>query len=239
MYQRAVRAGRGRLRAYTPAVGSRWIAGSIVVAVAWAIMVAAFVAFTVEVDGRYHLAFDLEPTRRVQDAAAQYALLDAAFDVVNALGELEVIVLVLGICIAYCALRRLWLEAALFAGAAAFGVVQYALRRAVHRPFPGFDNSPDPVEVFPVGDSYPSGHVFGEVIVYGLIAALAPRLVPWAPAAWVLRALCLCVIAFGMPARLATGSHWPSDVIGSVMLALIYLVPGLWLYATAVRRART
>jgi membrane-associated phospholipid phosphatase len=143
---------------------------------------------------------------------------------------------VLGACIVLCIVRRLWLEAALFTGAGMFAAVQYTMRESIHRPFPGFDNSPDPVEVFPVGDSFPSGHVFGEVIVYGLIFVLADRLFPWWPLAWTARVACVAIIVTGMPARLATGSHWPSDVIGSVLLAFIYLIPALWLYAWARSR---
>jgi membrane-associated phospholipid phosphatase len=196
----------------------------------WLMTIAAFVALAVEVDGRYYLRFDLRPTKEVQDLAIEQRWADRAFDATNGIGHLESVALVLGACIVLCVLRRLWLEAALFVGAGLFGAVQYTLRETIHRPFPGFDNSPDPVEVFPVGDSFPSGHVFGEVVLYGLIFVLADRLFVWWPLVWVARIACLAIIVTGMPARLATGSHWPSDVIGAALLALIYLIPATWLY---------
>jgi len=63
---------------------------------------------------------------------------------------------------------------------------------------------------------FPSGHVYGDVLVYGAMAAVAaaylhPRLV--LPA----RAVAVAIIVLAGPARIVVGAHWPSDVLGAYL----------------------
>ncbi len=78
------------------------------------------------------------------------------------------------------------------------------------------------------GYSYPSGHaVFFTWLSFMLAFALAPRIRPqvrWIP--WVIAAI---VIVLTCIARVWAGAHWPSDVIGGVLLALGWCSFVLWL----------
>jgi undecaprenyl-diphosphatase len=78
------------------------------------------------------------------------------------------------------------------------------------------------------GFSYPSGHaVFFTWMAFMLAFSLAPRVKPyWRAALWIAAAL---VIALACIARVWAGAHWPSDVIGGVLLGLGWSAFVLWL----------
>ncbi len=78
------------------------------------------------------------------------------------------------------------------------------------------------------GFSYPSGHaVFFTWMSFMIAVSIAPRVrpalrsIPWVIAALVIALTCL--------ARVWAGDHWPSDVIGGVLLALAWSAFVLWL----------
>jgi undecaprenyl-diphosphatase len=79
--------------------------------------------------------------------------------------------------------------------------------------------------------------MFGEFLVYGLLFAYIPRLTSARPIIVVVRAACAFELLLGGFARIYVGAHWPSDVIGSVLLAMLYL--GLaWRVDRHVRHVR-
>src|SRR5438445_3525534 len=89
------------------------------------------------------------------------------------------------------------------------------------------------------GFSYPSGHaVFFTWMSFMLAASLAPRIKPlYRPLLWL---LALIVIVFTCLARVWAGDHWPSDVIGGVLLgagwsAFVLWLPEKWLPSPSVR----
>jgi undecaprenyl-diphosphatase len=89
------------------------------------------------------------------------------------------------------------------------------------------------------GFSYPSGHaVFFTWMSFMLAASLAPRVKPaFRPLLWL---VALIVIVLTCLARVWAGDHWPSDVIGGVLLgagwsAFVLWLPEKWLPSPSMR----
>ncbi len=78
------------------------------------------------------------------------------------------------------------------------------------------------------GFSYPSGHaVFFTWMSFMLAEAIAPRIAPrYRPIPWILAA---CVIVLTCLARVWAGDHWPSDVLGGLLLGIAWSAFVLWL----------
>ncbi len=110
------------------------------------------------------------------------------------------------------------------------------LKTLVERPRP----SSDLIDVTDTasGSSFPSGHTVGTAAFYGLVFFLIPIVVPWRPLRWVLQAGCLLVVLAGGPARMYVGVHWPSDVLGGYLVALLFLMPALAAYQVTSRYTR-
>lgn len=193
---------------------------------AWLSAIGGFYALARWVDGTYFLPFDKKPSIWMQDSRG--TVVEQLFHFVNGVGELQWIAAALAALFILLIARGRLLEAAIVLGAGAMRYVQLAIREIVDRPF-SWDEPPVPVRVFPNADSFPSGTFMGEVLAYGLIFVFVSRIVPWPPVVWLVRAFSLFVIVVGGPARLYTGAHWTSDLIGSALLAATYLIPALWL----------
>ncbi len=101
--------------------------------------------------------------------------------------------------------------------------VNSVLQDLIERPRP----SPELVDVTKRVDafSFPSGHTLGTALVFGLLFFLLPAIVPWRVLRWALQAGCVLLVAAAGPARVYIGVHWPSDVLGGYLLALLFLVP--------------
>jgi len=78
------------------------------------------------------------------------------------------------------------------------------------------------------GFSYPSGHaVFFTWVSFMIAFALAPRVKPvFRAILWIVAAI---VIILTCIARVWAGDHWPSDVLGGVLLAIAWSAFVLWL----------
>jgi membrane-associated phospholipid phosphatase len=89
------------------------------------------------------------------------------------------------------------------------------------------------------GFSYPSGHaVFFTWLSFMLAASLAPRIKPvYRPLLWL---GAVVVIVLTCIARVWAGDHWPSDVVGGVLLgagwsAFVLWLPERWLPSPSLR----
>ena len=104
------------------------------------------------------------------------------------------------------------------------------LKWAVHRPRPEL---PADLEVLadPSSYSFPSGHVALAVALFGALAYLVAR--HWSRRGWwrwTLLALLIGPAVLIGPARVAWGVHWPSDVLGGYLLALLGIQLLAWLH---------
>lgn len=202
---------------------------------AWLAALVGFIALARWADGTYYLPGDKRASIWIQDS--RDGVVEPVFHFVNIVGGFQWIAVAMVVLFALLVARGRLLEAAIVLGAGAMRYVQLGARAAVDRPF-SWDEPPVPVKVFPNADSFPSGHVMGEVLAYVLIFAFVTRIIRWAPVAWLVRGFALFVLLAGGPARLYTGAHWLSDVVGAVLLALVYLIPALWLDAVMRMRER-
>jgi membrane-associated phospholipid phosphatase len=90
------------------------------------------------------------------------------------------------------------------------------------------------VHELPTSPSFPSGHVVSALVAYGFLLYLS-GLIPWWPARWGVRLVCLYVIAFTAMERIHTGAHWLSDVYGAFLFCLAWLALAVALRSRLVR----
>jgi undecaprenyl-diphosphatase len=202
----------------------------------WLAALAAFIALAAAVHAAHPTAFDERATLWVQDLD-RFAWADAAFSFANNAGGFDAVAAVAVAMLGVLLVLRLRFEALIVAGVLAARALQLAVRHSIDWPA-GQAEYFYTTHALPDGGSFPSGHVLGQALVYGLLFAFAPRIFASRAASIGVRALCVTVIALGAPARMYTGAHWPSDLIGAALLASLYLVPVLWADARWQRRLR-
>jgi undecaprenyl-diphosphatase len=117
------------------------------------------------------------------------------------------------------------------AGMLLLGLIAYnftfLLKELVERPRP----SPLLVDVARESDSFsfPSGHVMGAVILWGLVCVLASRVIPHRPVRIAVQMFGAAVIVLMGLQRMYAGAHWPSDVLaaylwgGFIVIAIVAL----------------
>lgn len=152
--------------------------------------------------------------------ATNWGLLALTFPIFSWIGDAKGFVLEIGIFVAILLLnRRAWI----FAAAATLTAALYiAVNHLILRPRPTTSQVLHVTE-HPGASSYPSGHsMFIVTVTVVLMVCLGHRFLPprWRPVGWAVVAL--IVIANGI-ARVYTGAHWPTDVLGGVLIAAAWL----------------
>ncbi|HZP25447.1 MAG TPA: phosphatase PAP2 family protein [Dehalococcoidia bacterium] len=129
---------------------------------------------------------------------------------------------------------RLWGEAFLWLAAIAARPAEALMKIIVDRPRP----SPELVAVHgaPADAAFPSGHVVGSFLIYGLIFYFAAVLIPNRWLRLLVQAVCLYVITFDAMERIWAGHHWFSDVYSGMLFAALYLAELIWLHRHVIRR---
>lgn len=202
----------------------REVNGRLLAAAVIAAMAAAAVA--VYVDLHPLISQDVTLERDVQ--ATNWGPLALTFPVFSWIGDIKgalvEAVIFVGVLVFN---RRTWLVAA---GCSVTAVWYVLINHLVLRARPTTAQVLQVTE-HPAGSSFPSGHtMFVVTIVTVLMVCFASRFLPrWAQAAgWVLSGL--IVVANGI-SRIDVGAHWPTDVLGGILIATAWL--SLWL---AIRR---
>jgi membrane-associated phospholipid phosphatase len=123
--------------------------------------------------------------------------------------------------------------AALFAGTNALWGLSSIVKDLVMRPRPAVPLVR--VTEHASGASFPSGHVFSAVLLYGMLAVLVEMAPLPSAVRRAVQVICLLVIMLMGPARVYVGAHWPSDVLGGYLWGSLLLLLVLGLRANADR----
>jgi undecaprenyl-diphosphatase len=213
-----------------------WLALSPVIGQLTIALLLALLAMTVFVKLAHEVAQD--ETRQFDVAALRLFLPyrgTFAFDFMTAVSWLagggpQTALVVL--TVAFFALRKQWLEAGtlLIADVGGLGVIIW-LKSLFHRP--------RPEEVFShLGYSFPSGHSFFAVVIYGMLAHLLAR--DATPRVrriiWCVTTAIIFLVGFS---RMFVGEHFPSDVAAGFAVAIPWLWGCLALPQAFHRRGRT
>jgi undecaprenyl-diphosphatase len=127
--------------------------------------------------------------------------------------------------------RRIWEAFFIVIMPAIAGLVNELIKALVDRPRPG--------GTLAIGtNSFPSGHTTYATVICGCIFFLAPRLLKWPLAVVVIQVLAVLSIALMGMSRIFLEAHWPSDVLGGLLLGGLVLAPGIFMYKRYVEGAR-
>ena len=99
----------------------------------------------------------------------------------------------------------------------------------VDRPRPGGD-------LLAGGTSFPSGHVVYSVVFFGFLAYLAPRLIKRPRAARTVQVILILLFLLSGASRVYLERHWPSDVLGGLLLGGLLLVPAITLFQARLKK---
>ncbi len=149
-------------------------------------------------------------------------VLDPVFIMLSLLGDTRSLMAFGVVLIGWTALRREWVLAGCGLLVAALGLSLPALLKQA------FDIARPLLVMAPPGsDSFPSGHAFSTVLVWGFVLVILERY-GREGVTGLLRPLLLGVIVFTIVARPYLGVHWVSDVLAGALLGLACLALLRW-----------
>jgi membrane-associated phospholipid phosphatase len=197
--------------------------------VACVLLAASFVALAVTASRYYELAIDEKVTFAVQGLyeRAWAAPLLEAFDALA--GVLPLLLVALALAVAFIARQR-FAEAAVVAAAMIPPVVLAVTDASVSRPDEiytamrgTFDGLQYP-RIYPSPEGFPSGHVFGATVVYGLVFWLIARVASSNAVVIPIRIACVAVVLGVALAEMYFGYHWFTDCLGGAILGALVLL---------------
>ncbi len=134
-------------------------------------------------------------------------------------GSVYFTVIIIGAVALYFLYRRYWWELfTLFLVAGAGGMLIIILKLFFHRPRPA------PQIVAAYGYSFPSGHAFLAIIVYGFLIYMAWRLVRGEVLRFLIFSMSFIMIILIGISRVYLNVHWLTDVLGGYAAGLAWLV---------------
>lgn len=107
-------------------------------------------------------------------------------------------------------------------------LLNWLLKLLISRPRPGSEIIQVLVESN--GLSFPSGHTVYAVVFYGFLFYLAPRVTAQPAVIGIVRPVLILLILLTGISRVYLGAHWPSDVLGSLLLGGLLLFLAIALY---------
>lgn len=181
----------------------------VLLAIGWAWFALLFVVLA----GGEPLALDLQVNEAM--FALRNPLADRMMATLAALGDLQVLGVAAGTALLWLLWRRRWMTAAHWMAALAFGLALTALLGLVI-------DMPRP-ETALAGFGFPSVRVTMTTITFGFFAVLIARELPGRDRVWPYLVAGVAVATIGF-ARLYLGAHWLSDIVGGVLLGLVWLL---------------
>ncbi|TWT18211.1 phosphatase PAP2 family protein [Luteimonas marina] len=131
------------------------------------------------------------------------------------IGDWEVLMPAAVLALGWLLWRRRWIAAAHWVAALAFGLVlTTGLAHLIHMPLPPTVHS---------GFGFPSVSVTMTTITFGFFAVLIARELPGRTRVWPYMVAGLVGVLLGF-ARLYLGAHWLSDVVGGMLLGIVWLL---------------
>jgi undecaprenyl-diphosphatase len=127
--------------------------------------------------------------------------------------------------------------------AAAMVLLTFALR-VTNGMLKSIFDSPRPTEAvvgiteFPGGYGFPSGHVMGATLLYGMLFILAPQLTERRPLRLAIQIAAIVMMVLAGISRIYVGAHWPSDVLGGYLWGVIVLLGGVFAVRICLRLSR-
>jgi len=145
-------------------------------------------------------------------------------ELVSTLGEtVPIIITVVTITLILLVFRRRLEAVFVIVMPAIGGLVNYLFKLLIARPRPGD-------ELLAGGLSFPSGHTTYAVLLGGLLFFLASRLLVRKRLALPVQVLSVLYIVMTGLSRIYLGAHYPSDIMGSLLLGELLLTPAIVLY---------
>ncbi len=142
-------------------------------------------------------------------------LADRLMAALASIGDVQVLAPAVGLTLLWLMWRRRWLGAAHWLAALAFGMALTALLGAVI-------DMPRPPTAHG-GFGFPSVEITMATIAFGFFAVLIARELPGRSRVWpyLVSGVVIAVLGF---ARLYLGGHWLSDIVGGMLLGIVWLL---------------
>ena len=171
---------------------------------------------------------DLQIARWVR--SLEFPGLDATLRTVNFLTGTYMAITLWIIAGAFFVLRGRPLEAIAVFFVSGLGVADNLLIVLVDRPSP----PPELISVveFSRSASFPSGHVLGAFVFYGLLTFLTFKNIRQGYLRWVVPVIAVLMIGLASVGRVYVSAPWPSDILGSYLFGFIGLVAITWVYSS-------
>lgn len=192
----------------------------------WCFGLALFVGMSFAASGLAHFPGDLIAAQALQKLEG--SLWHRIFEFGSLFGSATPLLILTLVTMALLLFQRQAVEGVLLLGSfLVTGLGTRVLKTFIGRPRPSEE------ELFiystATGPGFPSNHVVSGIVVLGLIYYLAPSFLPSKRSVLFFRILLVALIGLNSLSRIYLGAHWPSDVVGGVLLGalLITLVIGL------------